>query len=511
MKRRGTDQRVFGAVVGLALTFAMLSWLPFEYLKAITPDIFWLMGAAGKLLHGARMVDAVYDPSPPLSIAVYIPAYLLSHCGISEELAVIVTTLAYAFVSCLAVYALGRRIVGRDEALVVTISFFLAETVLSTAEFGQRDQIIVFSLLPFVLGQILLTRRIACPRLLLYVVFASGAVLVLLKPHFGLVPAVFLIHRGIVQKRWSVVRDPDFVLLSLFSILYVASVWLFFRDYAVVILPDVLKLYLPAARNMIVPVYSVILFFIYLDVLMLLGLIERRIDARISLVRPFVVCAMLCIIPYLVQMKDFRYHALPSLTFLWTGLGLIIFTLARQKLSPGLSAALMIGLFSIAGYAAEPPSSYMTKIQAESQPLTRLVAACGPNCRFTMLDEVVRTTLIAQRYADKESSSRFPSLWFLPRLASLPDGPDRDRLFHKYAGFLAEDLSSGRPDLIISCNERFNYVGYFSRDDKFARAVRPYGPDGTVGVDYGAFYPEAPRGLLKKYECQIYRRGKAGR
>ncbi len=68
----------------------------------------------------------------------------------------------------------------------------IAGTEAFLADFGQRDQLVALSMLPFVLGQVILTRRIDCPRALLAAVFAVGAVLVLLKPHNGLLPVVFL-------------------------------------------------------------------------------------------------------------------------------------------------------------------------------------------------------------------------------------------------------------------------------------------------------------------------------
>jgi hypothetical protein len=128
-----------------------------------------------------------------------------------------------------------------------------------------------------------------------------------------------------------------------------------------------------------------------------------------------------------------------------------------------------------------------------------------------MLDEVVRVMLTTERYSGKESVLRFPSLWFLPIVATMPEGAERDRLFHKYAGLLAEDIAKNRPDLLITCNQRFEYVDYFLHDKDFARAVQSYSITQTVTADYSAYYPDVSRGLLKVQECQIYRRGDAGR
>jgi hypothetical protein len=115
--------------------------------------------------------------------------------------------------------------------------------------------------------------------------------------------------------------------------------------------------------------------------------------------------------------------------------------------------------------------------------------------------------MMTEYYSGKANVSRFPSLWFLAALRSMPDNAERERLFHKYAQFIAADMDKKRPDILVSCNAQFDYVEYFSRDAEFNRVLAAFKPDGTVSVDYSAYYPEVPRDLLKKYECQIYRRG----
>jgi hypothetical protein len=152
-----------------------------------------------------------------------------------------------------------------------------------------------------------------------------------------------------------------------------------------------------------------------------------------------------------------------------------------------------------------------------SLPLTRLVRDCGDDCRFLIFSTGMRVTMMSSYYGGKDNASRFGALWFLPELIRLKSllnegKPSRlieaayQRFFHKYAQYLAEDIETTRPALAVSCPEDFDYIKYFSRDPDFARAWQPYERAGTVPVNYGVYYPEAPQSGFQTFSCDIYRR-----
>src|SRR5690606_32184496 len=123
-------------------------------------------------------------------------------------------------------------------------------TVLSSVYFGERDQILGIALFPFVMIQLGLTFSWPRPRpAVFWSVVIFGAVLILLKPHFGLLPTILLLHRAILQRRLALWKDPDFIALVTATSCYILFLLVFFSDYLTIILPDVLRLYLPESEG----------------------------------------------------------------------------------------------------------------------------------------------------------------------------------------------------------------------------------------------------------------------
>ncbi len=509
--RRASGNHAAGLVVLAALIAALLPWLYVEYAKAFNHDIYWLTVGAGRLLHGATMAGAVYDPNPPLSIVVYIPLYLLAKTvGVSFAAAAILTNGVYMALAAASVYALAKCITGSQHAAIIAIAFVLANTVLCTGEFGQRDQMVAITIMPLVLGQIILTRRIACSRLLLYAAFVAGAMLILLKPHFGIIPAAFLLHRSLMRRRLPVL-DADFIILSAAAVCYLAIIWLCFRDYATEIFPDVVRLYLGFDTSPIVFVLAGGLAIFYITLWALYRCTVRAGEGDAAVVNIFFATALLALVPYVIEMKDYRYHLVPSLSFFWTGAGFVTYLVARRFVPPTFAAALMIAAMNAAGYAAEPPSVIRMAEDIKSLPLTRAVAGCGANCSYMVLSANLPAVMMTGYYSGRENASRFPSLWFLPQLLRMKQGAQSERLFQKYAGMLAEDIEKGKPGIVVACLDEFDYVEYFSKSPDFARAWTPYRADGWVPVNYGYYLPERAGGPSRTFSCTIFDRGMSAR
>jgi hypothetical protein len=488
-----------------ALVAALLPWLFVEHFKGINPDIYWLTLGAGRLLNGATMMRAVYDPNPPLGLVLHVPLYLLwQRVGIQFPDAIIMLTGFYLFLAVIAVFVLGRRLLGDDSALVLAVSFLLASTVMCTSEFGQRDQLIAIALVPFVLSQMIVSRRVACSRALLNVVFAGGGVLILLKPHYLLIPAALIVYRLYLRRRLSVALDPDALILTILSAAYLIMIWLMFRDYAAIIFPDVLKLYLGGKIGKLVIARSLFYFAILGTSLIVSRIIVRGGDAYRAVTQLMFLCSILSLIPYVAQMKGFNYHLIPALTFFWTGVALAILPLARRFLSPSLSVVLLIALYSPGATFIERPLLYPGPGEVKSFPLTRSLAACS-ECRLDFLNTDIRATMMTSYYAGVEYSSRFPSLWFLQKLVDMSPGSERDRIFHKYAVMLAEDLR--KANTVVVCADGIDYVHYFSREPDFIAAWQTFRSAETTFIDYDSYYPGTPA-HAPTVPCEIYHSNK---
>ncbi len=514
----------------LVFVLCLPPWFVVEQIKAINWDSWWMTLCAGRYVNGQSSTQGFFHEELPLATLVHIPAYLLSHyAGMPFAPAIFWTTCLYLFISCVAVFLLARRLLPDDEPFVFALIAALAGTTPLLAEFGERDQMIVMGLLPFVLGQLILTLRIECPKRLLLPVFAVGAILVLLKPHHGLLPVLLIIHRAWKQKRWSVVKDMDFLALTIATAGYAAVIWLFFNDWATQVLPDAVKLYLGAYTDMkIVMTYAAGLAFAYGVILILYNMLDDGDERRRKVMNLMIFAAFMSIVPWIAQMKDFLYHLVPAFVFGWIAAGYLLFIALQRVLPRQAAICLALAALAAAGYASNPrnthttPSAYATAAEMEAQPLTKLVKTCAPRCSFVVFTVGMPVNAMTSYYAGADVGWRFPDFWFLPELVHKKNEIDEGkrtnltkeeykRLVLKYADLVRDDLDKRKPEIVVTCPEEFDYLGFLSVDPKFAATWANYHRDGTVPIDYAPYYPGHTPGSSPNYTCDVYRLKEASR
>lgn len=513
-----------------ALVFALClpPWFVVEHIKAINWDSWWMTLCAGRYVNGQSSTQGFFHEEMPLATLVHIPAYLLSHyMNIPFVPAIFWTTCLYLFISCTAVFYLARRLLPDDEPFIFALLAALAGTTPLLAEFGERDQMIVMGLLPFVLGQLMLTYRIECPKKLLLPVFAAGAILVLLKPHHGLLPTLLIVHRAWTQKRWSVVRDMDFIALAVATSGYLAVIWFFFNDWATQVLPDAVKLYLGAYTDMkIVIIYAVGLAFIYGLIFIVYQMLDDQNERRRQVINLMIFAAFASIVPWIVQMKDFLYHLVPAFTFGWVAAGYALLVGLQRILPQQWAVCLTLAIVAATGYATNPvnthttPSAYATAAEMEAQPITRLVKSCAPDCSFVVFTVGMPVNAMTSYYAGADVGWRFPDMWFLPELVQKKRDMDEGkrtnltkdeykRLIAKYAGLMREDLDKRKPEIVVTCPEEFDYLAVLAVDPEFPKTWARYSRDGTVPINYAPYYPGHTPDSFPTWICDVYRLKKA--
>jgi len=499
----------------LAFIICLLPWLVQEQAKAINHDIAWLVEGASRLLEGRTMAGAVYDTNPPLSILIYIPALLFKNVtGWSLESTVLLLTLFCAALSAAASFLILRRWPAFDfmDAVVFVCLFGIAATVFSYPDTGQRDQLIAFALVPFTLLQLVLTYRYPRARGLVWVVFFIGAILLMLKPNFGLLPTILLAHRMIVQKRVDIFRDPDFIALAVTTTAYLALVWFFFQDYISVIFTDVVDFYARFTQIGFL-VRAVLWGGIYsLGLLAVFRWAQKLPEEKQYLLRLLMIASLANLIPYLSMMRGFSYHILPSLICFVTGIGFFYFSLMRQSTRPVVAATVTFIFLSLVGYGIHAAPQVAKKQTIRSLPVTQLVRDCGPDCKFWIMAPSLPITQLTAFYAERPHASRFPSLWFLKGLARLKqENPEKYQKYAaKYAAMMAEDLKEYAPDLIISCVAQKS-MSVFFQDRQLTQEWQKFSPDGTIEVDYRDYYYKNRPRNAGPVNCHIYRRIKIQR
>ncbi len=220
-------------IIWVLLAAVMLPWLVVCARVSINGDVAWMIGAAGRILSGEMMTQHFFDANPPLSMLLYIPVLAISSVGVPVWYA---SDLYVLLVAAAGLFLLARLLrcspgLQPSQFWLIVVGYIVAITFPARFEIAQRDHFLAIALLPFLLGQFAVTQKWNVPKWLLLAVFIFGTPFLLLKPHYGLLPAIILMHRMLRQRRAGIVFDPDVVCLVAGCLIYAAVLWFRFPDF----------------------------------------------------------------------------------------------------------------------------------------------------------------------------------------------------------------------------------------------------------------------------------------
>lgn len=500
---KNLDRLFLAVLIGIVVLF-LAPWAYHEwYVKAINHDVFWLTTSAGHFLKGWTIGTDIDDTNPPFSILLYAPAALLmTMTGLGIEQAAFLFALAALVLSALAFMAvlkLWHPVIDRRDRIFAGLSLCFVGSLMAVPHFGQRDQLLFLGLLPFMLMQLAITDQKIIPPFLCYSVLIAGSLLIMIKPHYGLVSALILLQRiAVTHRNWSVLKDPDAIILLAVTVLYVGFVAVFFPSYVHDVLPDAFGLYVLDGRETAWGLVAGLGIIIAVFIAIAARFISNGVHKNIILW--LLVSALTSLAIFALMHRNYAYQLIPALSFLVLAAGQILFLILRRGMDTRiamLEALILLGLLCV----AMPHSYYPSRAQIKAMPLTQLVEnSCKGACRFMLWSGSVRITQLTAQYSGKESGSRFPNLWFLPGIVHT------DRLHRKYAAYMGEDLARFQPAIIVSCNEQGRDVEIFSIDPGFARQWHNYRKDGWVIVDGAVYETGHPIASWLPMSCDIYRR-----
>lgn len=472
----------WGVALFLLLDILYTSWsIQGQYL--VNGNISWLLISAERLLNGGTYLQNFYETNPPLSILIYTPHVLLSKLmSIPLTSASYIFTLFLTLLSTGITYAIIRHFPDMTEEQKATfcIGYVLAMTLATTVFFSERENIMMLGLIPFILGQYALTHKIEISRTLLIPVFIMGAVCILIKPHYGILPTILFLQRYKVQKRISVYKDCDFVILAVATIAYIAAIFTFFPDYINAVLPDAFSLYdtdkdIAGSWNAMrryFPVYVVLYFMEYT------GNDLKKTQKRLLMF--LYSCCMLCMIPYLVQMKGYYNHVIPLNSFFIIAFALSL-SFRMERLVPKIKAlqiaAPILILGTIVSITMPLNTDFPKKSELPNLPVGKyLQENCPAPCNFLVFHSDIEIINPTDAYMDDyKHVSRFPTLWFIPKILEGLKSKDKDEkeyyksLQKKYAGYFTEDLKHHKPNILLIATElqigetqSFDLIDFFS-------------------------------------------------
>ncbi len=499
----------------------MLPWAAFCYFYPINDDIAILTSLADIMLDGGKIGIDYYDSNPPFSIVLYAPVVLLHDLtGLSLHISALVWSAAWVVWAVWTSALLLRLIFPQhpQDRIVILSSFILAATILSSTSFGERDHIVALALFPFSLLQFCYFRNIKVPRLLQALILIPGTFVILVKPHHGLFPTIFLVARLIRNRNFfGFYRQPDFIALALGVLLYIAIVAIFFSAFITTILSDVLAYYVPESyyrtnllKVIAVPVLTLPFWLVFQR--------QNISSERREISNLLALGAVLSAFCFFIQGKGFYYHLLPAVTFLAClgSYGLYVFLPVFLKKNIGPTPAL--ALAAVIFYIITPfPATKVLYTDLQNLPLKKILTGSCPQspCPFFIITYLNIIYLDVFYFGDTHAV-RMPGPWFLPTvLEKIHYGSPEEKakaqaVMEKYKRYYAEDLLRNKPDVIILPKIKGFDVGetpFFKEillsGEAFEKIWRNYEDKGPVKIRPSDYYDSATHPAFTE-DYQLY-------
>lgn len=485
----------------VALLFVLL-WFAMQSQQSINPDNAYLTHAAMKFLSGERMSEAYYDVNPPLSFLIYLPVAIASIYG---GIPVYYGVFIYSCILVSLGFSLLRGVLAQgtlfaaDEQKLISYIYLFASTIATMNFFGERDLFIALALVPLFLLQISMTRHDPISPRVKWGILIFASLFIFLKPHYGLLPACAFLHRMMVQKRITIFKDHDFLILAAASIFHASIIFLLFRDYVDVILPDIIYMYVTRSESIVnQAVFEYGAAIIMVGILCMLCFNKPYFQAL-----AFLGASALCLLVYYIMNKGFLYQLIPFTVFFSCALALVLYRiLSTQALvkQPSALSLLLVTIFMGAGFYVllSPPIPFPTHQEYQDDAVTNIIKNCDAPCSFFMFNDRIDITHELATYSAQPLASRFPTFFFLPFLIesnNFVDEETRTRLSQKYSDMVAQDFKKFRPDTLLigrfkleQDNDYFDFIGFFKEaNPEFDSIFDAYTLTDTIEINQSAY------------------------
>lgn len=490
---------------------ALLHYAFYQLGYAVNADNALMIEYAKRWLAGGTYGIDVFDPNPPASFLIYIPAVLLSKI-MSVWVALTLYTSVLLTLSSAAVWLLlkGCKI---DEGgrRVITFAYVLGNIFLANVFYGERDHLIFLGVVPLCLLQYAMLQGCRTSGCLKYPVLIAGVVAIAVKPHFALMPVLMIGYRIFKSRNLNAVWEVDTKALIIGGVVYAAILAIFFPEFIRDVLPAASMIYAPDLDEARLAVNMTVTFVAGLAWLVYSTGNSEKVDRQFT---NFLMIFSFCLtLSALAQLKGFYYHALPQfiMIFIMAAYMLYQFCKGIEKVAPYAVSLSVIGLVAIS-YAVMPPApSFPTHDTFKESKIKNIFSDCPQPCSVFIFDEYPDIAVMASVYNESTFASRFPSYWFLPEIYA-EEGLARD----KYQAMVAEDLIRHKPDILALIRTEielpdkttvpFDYIEFFSGNMDFAQEIKKYEKTGTFEMDRADYHRGTTMGAQDKETFDLYRR-----
>jgi hypothetical protein len=468
-----------GFIVGGLTMLLMLPWLMIAGQVSINGDVAWLVHAAQHVVNGAAMTDQFYDTNPPLSFILYIPVLWIASFGVPLWYAADIYTLCVAVTSLGLLAGILRHARGIEphHYWLVIIGYLMAVTFPARFELGQKDHLLAITLVPFLMAQFALSEKWPVPRWLLLAAFIFGAPFILMKPHYGLLPALMIAH-GFYRQRQI---KADFFVLATGCVAYAAVIWLWFPDFIATVMRASAILYAGEVYATLWPAVA------GLGILAacLLGLALMLDKGKPA--RPLCVflsaMALAAVLPVFLQFKGFSYHLLPPLALLFPA---ALLTLGETVSLPAIlkdRIYIPVIVLILGGYCLLPvPKEYPTHKVYQNSTLAHFIREKANNQPVFIQTGSTNVIEPLSVYTGVKLATRFPSLWFMPVLMQRTE----EGLMKQFRDDVTEDFERYKPSLVALYahpDHRADFLAFMGDDAKFRKEWAHYKKHGQVALN----------------------------
>ncbi|WBL33204.1 GtrA family protein [Sinirhodobacter sp. HNIBRBA609] len=437
-------------VQDLALSAALaLGMLALFWGRMINHDTAWYLLATRKWLAGAQLYVDLIEVNPPLNFYLTVPSLALA-----DLLALSDTNGQYLWLALLIFVSLSWSgsilkaelgMTARPRAFLM-IGMAAAMILPALNNMGQRDQMLVILMMPWVLGQIAPQPQARGPQIARAAFAAFG---ICLKPHFILFPFTATLFEIVRQRSLRPILSAGNITFLVLGSAYVAIVALLHPAY--------LQEIVPIARDAY-GAYSAPLSYVlqsgWFPISVFVIIAATTVSCTRSQYQTLFLIAMAFagLEGYLLQGTGFAYHKIPLMAFsLMTCVSVIIASRSNRILIAGMSFVAMaqIGFLIERGfyhnYALDEvrlSSTPWTEVESLVSLTTHLEV--GPGIAFEM---------------ETGWSSRYPVSWLVPGALNQLQARDCSveieqcerlaAIAAKNRTEIIEDMASGHPDLMI--------------------------------------------------------------
>jgi len=467
-------------------------------------DMGWLLQCLDRFLAGGTYRSDFFETNPPLSFLIYLPAYpLYTFLGIDAKLSVFMVFMAYILFSNYILYGLLKAGGFKSTDIAVIISAVLmAETWGSAIPYGSKDHLILIFMLPLSLYQYLYTLQKPISPIISSSSIIMGAIAISLKPHYGIITALFFIHRLYIRKSLiNIFKSSDFLGLLAGGLLYLILIMALAPEY-IILLPEIIAVYgieepYPISSRFHYALYGIVGF------MLSVWLLSDESDKKLKYaVYGFTFLSLISLIPYIIQDKGWHYHAITILAY-----GMMAMFIASYSLSLKITRApdisiwvgcAVIGMLSFM-YITGGKAGTLTDGQYKAQPIVDVIDERSWNRVYATYDFQNLLTPLPYIITDLKNGSRFGQLWpmagFLAKIKQTEDKDEREHLkehMYEYVDMIVEDMKRYKPSVITipmykdpeTGKPGKKYYNFLMKHEGFNQAMQNYVYEDTVKFDY---------------------------